>query len=81
MLKVFKGDVRWITREVDIQMPADPQWLDVWTLYRLIVDVPAEHLNLFKTNPPLDLNSLSLVVKEPLLFESFLAILLLFCGL
>ena len=33
------------------------------TLYRLIVDVPAEHLNLFKTNPPLDLNSLSLVVK------------------
>ena len=34
------------------------------TLYRLIVDVPAEHLNLFKTNPPLDLNSLSLVVKE-----------------
>ena len=61
MLKVFKGDVRWITREVDIQMPADPQWLDVWTLYRLIVDVPAEHLNLFKTNPPLDLNSLSLV--------------------
>ena len=29
-----------------------------WTLYRLIVDVPAEHLNLFKTNPPLDLKSL-----------------------
>ena len=63
MLKVFKGDVRWITREVGIQMPANPQWLDVWTLYRLIVDVPAEHLNLFKTNLPLDLNSLSLVVK------------------
>ena len=66
MLKVFKDDVRWITREVDIQMPADPQWLDVWTLYRLIVDVPAEHLNLFKPNPPLDLNSLSLVVKGTL---------------
>ena len=63
MLKIFKGDVRWITREVDIQMPADQQWLDVWTLYRLIVDVPAEHLNLFKINPPLDLNSLSLVMK------------------
>ena len=34
-----------------------------WTLYWLIVDVPAEHLNLFKTNPSLDLNSLSLVVE------------------
>ena len=32
-----------------------------WTLYRLIVDVPAEHLNLLKSNSPLDLNSLSLV--------------------
>ena len=27
------------------------------------MDIPAEHLNLFKTNPSLDLNSLSLVVK------------------
>ena len=36
------------------------------TLYRLIVDVPAKHLNLFKSNPPLDLNSLSLVVKGTL---------------
>ena len=33
------------------------------TLYRLSVDVPAEHLNLFKSNPPLDLNSLCLVLK------------------
>ena len=32
-------------------------------LYRLIVDVPAKHLNLFKTNPSLDLYSLSLVVE------------------
>ena len=39
---------------------------EYWTLYRLIVDVPAEHLNLVKTNPPLDLNSLSLVVKGTL---------------
>ena len=36
------------------------------TLSRLIVDVPAEHLNLFKSNPSLDLNSLSLVVKGTL---------------
>ena len=35
-------------------------------LYRLIVDVPVEHLNLFKSNLPLDLNSLSLVVKGTL---------------
>ena len=27
------------------------------------MDVPTKHLNLFKSNPPLDLNSLSLVVK------------------
>ena len=38
-----------------------------WTLYRLIVDVPAERLNLFKSNPSLDLNSLSLVVKGTLI--------------
>ena len=37
------------------------------TLYQLIVDVLAEHLNLFKSNPPLDLNSLSLVVKGTLI--------------
>ena len=42
-----------------------------WTLYQLIVDVLAEHLNLFKTNPPLDLNSLSLVVKGTLVVEFF----------
>ena len=65
MLKVFKGDVRWITRKVAIQIPADQSWLEK-TLYRLIVDVLVEHLNLFKTNPPLDLNSLSLVVKGTL---------------
>ena len=41
------------------------------TLYRLIVDVPAEHLNLFKSNPPLDLNSLSLVVKGNLCCLNF----------
>ena len=29
VLKVFKGDVRWITREVDIQMLADQPRLDV----------------------------------------------------
>ena len=62
VLKVFQGDVRWITREVAIQIPADQSWLEK-TLYRLIVDVPAEHLNLLKTNPSLDLNSLSLVVN------------------
>ena len=62
VLKVFKGDVRWITREVAIQIPADQSWLEK-TLYRLIMDVPAEHLNLLKTNPSLDLNSLSLVVE------------------
>ena len=39
------------------------------------MNVPAEHLNLFKSNPPLDLNSLSLVVKGTLVVESFLAIL------
>ena len=37
------------------------------TLYQLIVDVLLEHLNLFKTNPLLDLNSLSLVVKGTLI--------------
>ena len=36
------------------------------TLYRLIVDVLAEHLNLLKSNPSLDLNSLSLVAKGTL---------------
>ena len=41
------------------------------TLYRLIVDVPIEHLNLCKTNQSLNLNSLSLVVKGTLLFEFF----------
>ena len=51
------------------------------TLYRLIMDVPSEHLNLFKSNPLLDLNSLFLIVKGTLVVESFLAILLLFCGL
>ena len=39
------------------------------------MDVPAEHLNLLKPNPPLDLNSLSLVVKGTLVVESSLAIL------
>ena len=43
-----------------------------WTLYRLIVDVPTEHLNLFKSNPPLDLNSLSLVVKGTFVVWIFL---------
>ena len=51
------------------------------TLYRLIVDVLAEHLNLFKTNLSLDLNSLFLVVKGTLVVESSLAILLLLYGL
>ena len=35
------------------------------------MDVPIEHLNLFKTNPLLDLNSLSLVVKETLVVWIF----------
>ena len=65
MLKAFKGEVRWITREVAIQIPADQSWLEK-TLYRLIMDVPAEHLNLFKSDPSLDLNSLSLVAKGTL---------------
>ena len=36
------------------------------TLYLLIVDVLVEHLNLFKSNPLWDLNSLSLVAKGTL---------------
>ena len=63
-------------------MLADPAVIGCyWTLYRLIVDVPVEHLNLLKPNPPLDLNSLSLVVKGTLVVESSLAILPLLCGL
>ena len=62
VLKSVMGDIKRVTREVAIQIPTDQSWLEK-TLYRLIVDVPAEHLNLFKTNPSLDLNSLSLVVK------------------
>ena len=38
-----------------------------WTLYQLIVDVPIEHLNLFKSNPLLDLKSLSLLAKGTLI--------------
>ena len=36
------------------------------TLYRLIVDVPVEHLNLFKSDLLLDLKSLSLIAKGTL---------------
>ena len=58
------GDIKWVTREVAIQMPSRSAVIGCyWTLYQLIVDVPIEHLNLFKTNLPLDLNSLSLVAK------------------
>ena len=39
------------------------------TLYRLIVDVPVEHLNRFKSNPLLDLNSLFLVAKVTLVLN------------
>ena len=53
MLRVFKGDIKRVTREITIQ-------------YRLIVDVPAEHMNLIKSNPSLDLNSLFLIAKGTL---------------
>ena len=67
VLKSFMGDIKWVTREVAIQMPSKPAVIGkYWTLYRLIVDVPAKHLNPFKINPPLDLNSLSFVVKGTL---------------
>ena len=43
------GDIKWVTREVAIQMPSRSAVIGCyWTLYRLIVDVPTEHLNLFK---------------------------------
>ena len=67
VLKSFMGDIKWVTREVAIQMPSRSAMIGCyWTLYRLTVDAPAEHLNFFKTNPSLDLNSLSLVVKGTL---------------
>ena len=64
VLKSFMGDIKWVIREVAIQMSSRSAVIGCyWTLYQLIVDVPTEHLNLFKTNLPLDLNSLSLVAK------------------
>ena len=64
VLKSFMGDIKWVTREVAIQMPSRSAVIGCyWTLYQLIVDVLAEHLNLFKANPLLDLNSLFLVAK------------------
>ena len=64
VLKSFMGDIKWVTRKVAIQMPSRSAVIGCyWTLYRLTLDVPTEHLNLFKTNPSLDLNSLSLVVE------------------
>ena len=61
------GDVKRDTREVAIQMPSRLAMIGCyWTLYRLTLDALAEHLNFFKTNPSLDLNSLSLVVKGTL---------------
>ena len=64
VLQVFKGDIKRVTREVVIQMPSRSAVIGCyWTLYQLIVDAPTEHLNLFKPNPSLDLNSLSLVVE------------------
>ena len=72
VFQVFKGDVKWVTREVDIQMPSRSAVIGCyWTLYQLIVDVPTEHLNLFKPNPSLDLNSLSLVVEGNLCCLNF----------
>ena len=67
MLRVFKGDVKWVTREVAIQMPSKSAMIGCyWKLYRLTVDASAEHLNFFKTNLSLDLNSLSLAAKGTL---------------
>jgi len=64
VLQVFKGDIKRVTREVVIQMPSRSAVIGCyWTLYRLTLDVPAEHLSLFKSNLSLDLNSLPLIVK------------------
>ena len=63
MLRVFKDDVKWVTREQPFRCQQTSHEGIRRTLYQLIVDVLAEHLNLLKSNPSLDLNSLSLVVK------------------
>ena len=81
MLRVFKDDVKWVTREQPFRCEQTGHDGIRRTLYQLIVDVLAEHLNLFKTNPPLGLNFLSLVVKGTLVVEYSLTILLLLCGL
>ena len=66
MLRVFKDDVKWVTREQPFRCEQIGHDGIRRTLYQLIVDVPAEHLNLFKSNQLWDLNSLSLVVKGTL---------------